>query len=125
MRNKYIIFITLLALNLYLFFLLFTYLPSFFIPNRWLDIKEGMERDKVHLILGTPEFDMYHGPKQLDYWDSFFKYGVFIMEVVYDGNGKVVNSEIKTHFEFNINKSCSDYQMAIKKCNSYTDLIIE
>lgn len=73
----------------------FAFMPSLFMPKRWLDIGPGQERSAVHAVLGVP--DANYSEKGFDGWHNPFGIGASILIVRYDESlSRVVSTKVET-----------------------------
>jgi hypothetical protein len=90
-----------------------SFLPSIFLPKRWLDIKPGISRQSVHSVLGVP--DTNYSAKGFDGWHNPFTLGASVLTVRYDEPLKiVVSAEIKTEWGFRHKEWVQEYKSQLK-----------
>lgn len=89
------------------------FLPSIFLPKRWLDIKPGISRHAVHEVLGVP--DANYSVKAFDGWHNAFTVGASVLIVRYDESLTVVTSaEIETYWGLQHKEWRQDYKRHLK-----------
>lgn len=110
MRTSGLIVMGLFAIGLLVFIL---FLPSIFIPKRWLEITPGLERETVYKVLGVP--DGGFTAKEFDGWHNPFFFGASVLIVRYDlALSKVTSSEIRTKWGWEYRKWAQDYQEILR-----------
>ena len=89
------------------------FLPSIFLPKRWLDIKPGISRQAVHDVLGVP--DANYSVKGFDGWHNPFTFGASVLTVRYDESlNVVVGVEIKTIWGLGHKEWVQEYKSHLK-----------
>jgi len=89
-------------------------LPSIFLPKRWLEIKPGIERPTVHVVLGIPDAD--YSVKGFDGWHNSFGPGASVLIVHYDETfTKVQTTEIKTRWGFEHKQWVQEYKLRLTR----------
>ncbi len=82
-------------LVLFIAVLSFTFMPTLFMPKRWLDIRPGQERSAVHAVLGVP--DANYSVKGFDGWHNPFGVGASVLIVRYDESlSRVISTKVET-----------------------------